>query len=80
MSNSHERALRDYKRRADLDSRLGEALRASGISAAEALAVQALYATAGQSGSQRIVSALRAVESWIREGGADLEAARDDAP
>jgi hypothetical protein len=65
-----ERALREFKRRADLDSRLGEALRASGINAADALAVQALYATAGQSGSHRIVSALRAVESWIREGGA----------
>lgn len=37
---------------------------------ADALAVQALYATAGQSGSHRIVSALRAVEAWIREGGA----------
>ena len=46
-----ERALRTHKRRADLDSRLGDALRASGINAADALAVQALYATAGQSGS-----------------------------
>ena len=52
------------------DSRLGDALRASGINAADALAVQALYATAGQSGSHRIVSALRAVEAWLREGGA----------
>lgn len=57
-------------RHADLDSRLGDALRASGINAADALAVQALYATAGQSGSHRIVSALRAVEAWLREGGA----------
>ena len=65
-----ERALRGHKRRADLDSRLGDALRASGINAADALAVQALYATAGQSGSHRIVSALRAVEAWLREGGA----------
>jgi hypothetical protein len=32
--------------------------------------VQALYATAGQSGSHRIVSALRAIEAWLREGGA----------
>ncbi len=56
MSNSQwhddqatgERALREHKRRADLDSRLGDALRASGINAADALAVQALYATAGQ--------------------------------
>ena len=78
MSNSQwhddqsvgERALREYKRRADLDSRLGDALRASGINAADALAVQTLYATAGQSGSHRIVSALRAIEAWIREGGA----------
>ena len=76
MSNSQwhedqsigERALREHKRRADLDSRLGDALRASGINAADALAVQALYATAGQSGSHRIVSALRAVEAWLREG------------
>ena len=80
MSNSQwhddqatgERALREHKRRADLDSRLGDALRASGINAADALAlaVQALYATAGQSGSHRIVSALRAIEAWLREGGA----------
>ena len=78
MSNSQwhddqaagDRALRELKRRADLDSRLGDALRASGINAADALAVQSLYATAGQSGSHRIVSALRAVESWIGEGGA----------
>ncbi len=41
-----------------------------GINAADALAVQALYATAGQSGSHRIVSALRAVEAWLREDGA----------
>lgn len=60
-----ERALREYKRRSELDTR-----RASGINAADALAVQALYATAGQSGSHRIVSALRAVEAWLREGGA----------
>jgi hypothetical protein len=65
-----ERALREYKRKTDLDSRLGDALRASGINAADALAVQALYATAGQSGSHRIVSALRAVEAWLGEGGA----------
>lgn len=39
------------------------ALRASGINAADLLAVQALYATAGQ-------SALRAIEAWLREGGA----------
>ena len=78
MSNSQwhedqaigERALREHKRRSELDSRLGDALRASGINAADALAVQALYATAGQSGSHRIVSALRAVEAWLREGGA----------
>lgn len=67
--SSGERALREHKRRADLDSRLGDALRASGINAADALAVQALYATAGQSGSHRIVSALRAVEEWLREMG-----------
>jgi hypothetical protein len=65
-----ERATRDFKRKNDLDSRLGDALRASGISAADALAVQMLYETAGQSGSHRIVSALRAVEIWLREGGA----------
>ena len=55
------------------DSREDKAMRelwASGINAADALAVQALYATAGQSGSHRIVSALRAIEAWIREGGA----------
>lgn len=65
-----ERTLRKHELRADLDSRLGDALRASGINAADALAVQALYATAGQSGSHRIVSALRAIEAWLREGGA----------
>lgn len=75
MSNSQwhddqsigERALREYKHRSELDSRLGDALRASGINAADALAVQALYATARQSGSHRIVSALRAVELGLRE-------------
>lgn len=66
-----ERALREIKRRAELDSRLGDALRASGINAADALAVQTLYATAGQSGSHRIVSAMRAVEDWLREGGGE---------
>jgi hypothetical protein len=77
MSNSQwhddqsvgERALRVHQRRVELDSRLGDALRGSGINAADTLAVQALYATAGQSGSHRIVSALRAVEAWLREGG-----------
>ena len=63
-------ALREWKRKCDLDSRLGDALRTSGINAADALAVQALYAVAGHSGSHRIVSALRAVEAWLREGGA----------
>lgn len=62
-----ERALREWKRKSELDSRLGDALRASGINAGDALAVQALYASAGQSGSHRIVSALRAVEAWLRE-------------
>jgi hypothetical protein len=57
----------EQKRLADLDSRLGAALRASGINIADTLAVQALYAMAGQSGSHRIVSALRAVETWLRE-------------
>ena len=65
-----ERSLREHKRRAELDSRLGDALRASGINAADAIAVYALYATAGQSGSHRIVSAMRAVEAWLREDGA----------
>ncbi len=65
-----ERELREHKRRSELDSRLGGALRASGINAADALAVQALYATAWQSGSHRIVSALRAIEAWLREDGA----------
>lgn len=54
----------------DLDLRLAGALRASCINTSDALAVQALYATAGQSGSHRIVSALRAIEAWLREGGA----------
>ncbi len=65
-----ERALRDGKRRASLDQQLGDDLRASGINAADALAVQALYAAAGQVGSHRIVQALRAVEAWILGGGA----------
>lgn len=34
------------------------------------MAMEALYATAGQPGSHRIVSALRAIEAWLREGGA----------
>ena len=77
MSNSQwhddqaegERALRVFARRRDIDGRLGDALRASGINPGDALSVQALYATAGQTGSYRIVSALRAVEAWLREGG-----------
>lgn len=76
MSNSQwhedqstgERALREHKRKADLDSRLGDALRACGINAADALAVQVLYAISGQSGSHRIVSAMRSIEAWLREG------------
>lgn len=67
--NEGERAQRAFARRRDIDGRLGDALRASGINAADALSVQALYATAGQTGSHRIVSALRAVEAWLREGG-----------
>ena len=54
----------------DYDISVNELTAASGINAADALAVQALYATAGQSGSHRIVSALRAIEAWLREGGA----------
>lgn len=65
-----ERALRDFKKKAEIDSRLGDALRTSGINASDALAVQALYAVAGHVGSHRIVSAMRAVEAWLREGGA----------
>lgn len=76
MSNSQwhddqsigERALRDHARQRDMDSRLGDALRASGINVADARAVQTLYAIAGQSGAHRIVSALRAMEAWLREG------------
>jgi hypothetical protein len=76
MSNSQwhedqsigERALREHQRRRELDSRLGDALRASGVNAADALSVQALYAVAGQAGSHRIVSAMRAVEDWLKEG------------
>lgn len=58
--------LRAEHAKRELDSRLGDALRASGISVDDALAVQTLYAIAGQSGSHRIVSALRAVEAWLR--------------
>lgn len=65
-----ERIQREHAQKRELDSRLGDALRASEISASDAQAVQALYATAGVSGSHRIVSALRAIEAWIREGGA----------
>lgn len=62
--------MRETQRRSALDMRLGDALRASGINAADALAVQALYAVAGHPGAHRIVSALQAVGAWIREGGA----------
>lgn len=78
MSNSQwhhdqamgERVLREQQQRDSLDLRLGDAMRASGINSADALAVQALYAVAGQTGSHRIVSALGAIEAWLREGGA----------
>lgn len=64
-----ERTQHELRRVVELDLRLGDALRASGINAADALAVQALYATAGSSGSHRIVSALRAIEVWHKKGG-----------
>ena len=67
-----ERAMREHARRRDLDLHLVDELRASGITAADALTLQALYlyAAAGQSDSHRIVRALRAVEAWILGGGA----------
>jgi hypothetical protein len=64
-----ERAMFDHKRRLDLDSRLGDALRASGVNAGDVTAVQLLYAVAGSGGSHRIVSAMRAIEAWINGGG-----------
>lgn len=65
-----ERALHKLERQMRLDSRLGDALRSSGINAGDALAVQLLYSIGGQSGSHRIVSAMRAIEAWLAEGGA----------
>ena len=63
-----ERALREFARRAKLDTALGVALRESGVTVADALAIQTLYSTAGQDAG-RIVVALRAIETWIRNGG-----------
>ncbi len=78
MSNSQwnadqgegERALREFEREAKLDSRLGDALRASGINSVDALSIQALYAVNGGPGSHRVVSAMQAIAGWLREGGA----------
>lgn len=61
----------------DTDKRLADALRMSGISADDALAVATLYAVAGHSGSHRIVSALRAIAAWARDSRrAEREAAQ----
>jgi hypothetical protein len=64
-----ERALREHARRRELDSKLGDALRAAGITRDDVFAVEMLYAVAGHSGSHRIVSAMRAIQAWLREGG-----------
>lgn len=64
-----EKNLRLLKRRDELDSRLGDALRASGINNNDAMSVRIVYETAGQAGSSRIVSALRAIEEWLKDGG-----------
>jgi len=56
-------------RKVSRDLRLADALRTSGINAADSAAVQTLYAVAGQAGSHRIVSAMRAIETWLKEGG-----------
>lgn len=36
----------------------------------DARAVQTVYAVVGQTGSHRIVLAMRAIEAWLRDGGA----------
>lgn len=59
-----------------LDSRLGDALRASGINAEDAQAVQTLYAVAGHTGAHRIVSAMRGIEAWIKEGSEENDGVR----
>lgn len=63
-----ERALHKLERQLQLDSRLGDALRSSGIDSVEAK--QALFALARHSGSHRLVVAMRAIEAWLAEGGA----------
>lgn len=78
MSNSQwnsdqsigERTLREYKRRTELDSKLGESLRAIGIDSADSFTVQVLYVASEKSASHWVVSVLRAVEMWLRHGGA----------
>lgn len=62
-----ERSLREHARKQELDSRIADALRASGINAADAAAVEMLYAVAGQDGSHRIVSAMRAIGAWLKD-------------
>jgi hypothetical protein len=64
-----ERALREHERRRELDSKLGDALRTAGINKHDAFCVEALYAMAGHPGTHRIVSAMRAIQAWLREGG-----------
>lgn len=64
-----ERALRDAAKKRELDERLCDALRASGINADDAAAVELLYAVAGASGAHRIVMAARAIGAWLKAGG-----------
>lgn len=53
----------------EMDLRLTDALRASGITQDDARSVEMLYAVAGQQGSHRIVSAMRAIGVWLRAKG-----------
>ena len=70
QSHHSPRPIAAARQARPIDSQLGDSLRASGINSADVLAVQTLYATAGQIGSHRIVSALQAIGAWLREGGA----------
>lgn len=63
--------MSERARRERLDMQLTDSLRSSCITRDDARAVQTLYAVAGQAGSHRIVSAMRAIEAWLREGGAE---------
>jgi hypothetical protein len=63
-----EAAMRKWQRDRERAEQLVAALRASGITSDDCRAVETLYALAGQTGSHRIVEAMRYLRVWLGEG------------